>query len=55
MATFIKESFQLWLAYSFRGLVHCHHGGEHGGRQVDLVLEKLIVLHVGLAAGLERH
>ena len=31
----------------FRGLVHCHHGGKHGGMQADMVLErKLRVLHM---------
>ncbi|KRY69826.1 hypothetical protein T11_7611, partial [Trichinella zimbabwensis] len=40
MATFVKKSISLGLAYSSRGLVHCHHGGEHGGRQADMVLEK---------------
>ena len=28
--TLIKESIQLGPAYSFRGFVHCHHGGKHG-------------------------
>jgi hypothetical protein len=27
------------LAYSFRGLVCYHRGGEHGGTQADMVLE----------------
>ena len=32
----------------FSDLVHCHHGGKHGGMQVDVVLEKeLRVLHLG--------
>lgn len=35
-----KESISLELAYSFRGLVHCHYGGKHGGVQTDMVLEK---------------
>jgi hypothetical protein len=26
--------FNWALAYSFRGLVHCHHSGEHGSMQV---------------------
>jgi hypothetical protein len=44
MATLIKESISLGLAYSFRDLVHyCH-----GSMQVDIVLErKLRVLHLG--------
>ena len=28
------------LAYRLRGLVHYHHGGEHGSMQADMVLEK---------------
>ena len=28
------------LAYSFRGLVHYHHGGDLGGMQADMVLEE---------------
>ena len=37
------------LAYSFRGLVHYHHGGKHGSIQADMVLEKeLRVLHPDL-------
>ena len=31
----------------FRGLVHYHHGGKHGGMQVDMVLGMLLrVLHL---------
>jgi hypothetical protein len=30
MATLIKENVSLELAYSFRGLVHYHHGRKHG-------------------------
>lgn len=29
----INENISLGLAYRFSGLVHYHHGGEHGGRQ----------------------
>ena len=46
------------LAYSFRYLVHYHHGRKHGGMQADMVQEKkLRVLHLDLqAAGREmRH
>ena len=47
MSTLIKENISLGLAYSFRGLVHYHYGGEHGGTQADTVLEKeLRVLHL---------
>lgn len=28
------------VAYSVRGLVHYYHGGEHGGVQTDMGLEK---------------
>jgi len=35
------------LAYSFRDLVHYHHGGEHASIPADMVLEKeLRVLHL---------
>ena len=41
-----KKNIELgWLVYSFRGPAHCHHGGEHGSTQADLVLE-LRVLHL---------
>jgi hypothetical protein len=39
IATLIKGNISLGLAYSFRGLVHYHHGGEHGGTQADMRLE----------------
>jgi len=46
----------LGLAYSFRDLVHYHHGGEHGSLQADMVLEKFRALHPNMqAAGRERH
>ena len=32
-ATLLKENISLGLAYSFRGSVHYHHGGMHGGWQ----------------------
>ena len=38
------------LAYSIRGLVHYHHGGNHGSVQADMVLEEPRVLHVDLKA-----
>ena len=45
------ERLKLGLAYSFRGLVHCHHGGEHGLMQPDMVLgKKLRVLRLDLEA-----
>ena len=48
MATLIKENISLGLAYSFRGLVCCHHGGKDGSMQAGMVLEKeLRVLHLG--------
>jgi hypothetical protein len=37
---FYKENIYLGLAYSFRGLVHYHHGRKHGTVQADMVLEK---------------
>ena len=39
-ATLIKQNISLELAYNFKGLVHFHHGGEHGSTQADMVLEK---------------
>ena len=43
------------LAYSFRSLVHDHHGRKHGDEQADAVLEKeRRVLHLETqAAGKE--
>jgi hypothetical protein len=32
--------------YSFRVLVHYHHGGKHGSMQADMVLEKKRVPHL---------
>ena len=47
MATLIKENISLGLAYNFRGLVCCHHGGKDGSMQAGMVLEKeLRVLHL---------
>jgi hypothetical protein len=43
-ATFIRENTSLGLAYSSRGLVHCHHGGKHGSMQAGRMLEELSVL-----------
>ena len=39
-AALIKENISLGLTYSFRGSVHYHHGGKHGGMQADVVLER---------------
>jgi hypothetical protein len=36
------------MTYSFRGSVHCHHGGKHDIVQADLVLEEPRVLHLDL-------
>ena len=52
-ATLIKANIQLGLAYSFKGLVHYHHGErrwEHGSLQADLVLEEPRVLHLDAKA-----
>jgi hypothetical protein len=49
-ATLIKEHIYLWLAYSFRGSVQYHHGGNHGSMQADIVLKELRVLHLYLKA-----
>jgi hypothetical protein len=45
-ATLIKANIYLGLAYTFRGSVHYHHGRKHGSMQVNMVLEKLRVLHL---------
>jgi hypothetical protein len=43
------ESIELELVYSFRDLICCYHGREHGSIQVEKVLEKeLRVLHLSL-------
>ena len=39
MLTLRKDNISLDLAYSFRGLVHDHHGRKHGDMQADMVLE----------------
>jgi hypothetical protein len=46
----------LGLSYSFRSLVHCHHGRKHGHTQADMELDCLLrVLHLNLqAAGRDR-
>ena len=37
------------LVYNFRGSVHYHQDGEHGGMQTDVVLEEqLRVLHLAV-------
>ena len=56
MSTFMKESFYLGLAYSFRDLAYYHHGGRPGGTQADVVLEKeLRVLQLHLQAEGKEH
>jgi hypothetical protein len=45
-ATLIKANILLGLAYSFRGLVHYHHGRKHGNVQTDMVMEWVRVLHL---------
>jgi hypothetical protein len=45
-ATLIKYSIYLELAYSFRRLIHYHHGRKHGSIQAGMVLEMLRVLHL---------
>lgn len=37
-----KENISLGLVCSFRGLVHYPRGGERGGLQTDMVLEKYL-------------
>jgi hypothetical protein len=40
MVTLRKENISMEITYSFIGLVHCHHGRERGGMQIDMVLEE---------------
>lgn len=48
-ATLRRENIGAGL--QLRGLVHYHHGGEHGSMQAAMVLEKALrVLHVDLQA-----
>ena len=53
---YYKGKHSIGLAYTFRGLVHGHHGRGNGSTQAHMVLEKeLRVLHPDLqAAGRER-
>lgn len=37
--TLLKEGIWLRFAYSFRGLVHCHHSGEHDSMLLGMVPE----------------
>lgn len=39
MATLIKESLELGLAYSFRGSAHSHHSKKHGSMKANMVLD----------------
>lgn len=41
MTTLIKETIYVGLAYNFRRLVQCHHGGAHDCIQANMILEKL--------------
>ena len=40
MTTLGKDSIYLRFAYSFRGLVHYHHGRGHDCMLVDMILKK---------------
>jgi hypothetical protein len=40
MVIFIKENIYWEFAYTFRGIVHYHHGREGGGMQADMLLKK---------------
>lgn len=43
---FVEQNDYLGLAYGFRGLVHCGHGGKHGNTLADTVWERhLRALH----------
>jgi hypothetical protein len=52
--TLIKENISLRLSYSFRGLVHYHHGRKHDRVHPDLVLKEPRVLHLDLKAARRR-
>lgn len=39
MITLIKSNISSDFAYSFRYLIHCHHGRDYDRIQVDIVLE----------------
>lgn len=43
IATLIKETFDLWLDYSFKGLVHYRHSEKHNSVQADTVLAKELI------------
>ena len=46
-----KGKYLIGVAYSFRGVVHYHHGGRHGGVQAHMMLEKeLRVVHLDTEA-----
>ena len=53
-ATHIKVNTDLWLAHSFRGSIHYHHGGKHGSIQADMVLDEPRVLHLDLKTARRR-
>jgi hypothetical protein len=46
MATLIKKTISLGLAYSFRTLIHYHYGVKQSIMQADMVLEEPTVLHL---------
>jgi hypothetical protein len=46
MATLLKGSILLGLAYVFQRLVHYHHCGNHGNVQAVMVLEESVILHL---------
>ena len=52
--TLIKENIELGLTYSFRGLVHYHHGRKHGSIQADMVLGEPGVLQLAPKATRKR-
>jgi len=47
-ATLIRITFNLGLAYRFRGSVHYHQGRKHGSIQAGIALEERRVLHLVL-------
>ena len=49
--TLIRKNISLELYYIFRGLTHRHYDRKHGGKEVEIMLEKeLRILHLHLKA-----
>lgn len=46
MVIFIKENIYWEFAYTFRGIVHYHHGRKYGSMQAEVKLEESRVLYI---------